>query len=70
MNKALIQSLFKFDLFKIGIILIFFACPLRAYLPTSFIVELISIIIFLFGLKSRRFNGIQGETKVILLLWP
>lgn len=63
MNKALIQSLFKFDLFKIGIILIFFACPLRAYLPTSFIVELISIIIFLFGLKSRRFNGIQGETK-------
>lgn len=63
MNKALIQSLFRFDLFKIGIILIFFACPLRAYLPTSFIVELISIIIFLFGLKSRRFNGIQGETK-------
>lgn len=63
MNKALIQSLLKFDLFKLGIILIFFACPLRAYLPTSFIVEFIAIIIFLFGLNSQNSNGIKGETK-------
>lgn len=63
MNKALIKSLFKFDFFKLGIILIFFACPLRAYLPTSFIVEFIAIVIFLFCMNSKVGNGIDVKTK-------
>lgn len=63
MNKALIKSLFKFDFFKLGIILIFFACPLRAYLPTSFIVEFIAIVIFLFCMNSKVGNGIEVKTK-------
>lgn len=63
MNKALIKSLFKFDFFKLGIILIFFACPLRVYLPTSFIVEFIAIVIFLFCMNSKVGNGIEVKTK-------
>lgn len=63
MDKALIKSLFKFDFFKLGIILVFFACPLRAYLPTSFIVEFIAVVVFLFYINSKVCNGIDVETK-------
>lgn len=63
MNKILDKMQCKLDFFTLGILLVFFACPLRVYAPTSFIVEFIAIIIVVLNCQAKVSNGINANLK-------
>lgn len=44
----------------------FFACPLRVYVPTSFIVEFIAIILVVLNYQTKVSNGINANLKNLL----
>lgn len=63
MNKILDKMQCKLDFFTLGILLVFFACPLRVYVPTSFIVEFIAIILVVLNCQAKVSNGINANLK-------
>lgn len=71
MFQSNIKHVFRFDFLTIASLLIFFACPLRAFLPTSFIVEGFSLVLLFYydvSLKKNRFSISFKKSTVVLAL--